>query len=381
MKKTALVLSGGGSRGAYEIGVWEALIELGIKIDLVTGTSVGSINGAFVAQKDFRLAKELWQEIETDMIFDIEKQEFAFKEAFDRLDIGSMPIDEALGYAREIFIHGGAATQGLLSMLDRYLDESRIRASSVDFGLVVTEFPSMEASFLFSDDIPHGMLSRYILASASCFPAARKCSIGDKQYIDGGYRDNLPVEMAVNRGATHIIAVDLPAAGIIRKSTIDDAIRNCEEFHMIKSAVDLGSFLVFDRANSERIMRLGYLDTMRHFGKYDGTRYTFQKGAFSRHRLMGADNAASILKMDPCLVYSEETFIQKARQAIADCSSGKGSASMHAGNPELRMHLMLHIAGSLRDEKEKSVFLQPAVMRPLMAEVQAANFLVNAGLV
>lgn len=57
MKKTALVLSGGGSRGAYEIGVWEALIELGIKIDLVTGTSVGSINGAFVAQKDFRLAE------------------------------------------------------------------------------------------------------------------------------------------------------------------------------------------------------------------------------------------------------------------------------------------------------------------------------------
>lgn len=39
--KTGLVLGGGGSRGAYEIGVWQALRELGIGIDVVTGTSVG----------------------------------------------------------------------------------------------------------------------------------------------------------------------------------------------------------------------------------------------------------------------------------------------------------------------------------------------------
>ena len=49
-KKTALVLGGGGSRGAYEAGVWQALTELGIEIDIVTGTSVGAINAAlFVA--------------------------------------------------------------------------------------------------------------------------------------------------------------------------------------------------------------------------------------------------------------------------------------------------------------------------------------------
>ncbi|MBR5229861.1 MAG: patatin-like phospholipase family protein, partial [Firmicutes bacterium] len=41
-KKTALVLSGGGSRGAYEAGACQALAELGIKIDIITGTSVGA---------------------------------------------------------------------------------------------------------------------------------------------------------------------------------------------------------------------------------------------------------------------------------------------------------------------------------------------------
>ena len=43
--KTALVLGGGGSRGAYEIGVWKALNELNIHADIVTGTSIGALNG------------------------------------------------------------------------------------------------------------------------------------------------------------------------------------------------------------------------------------------------------------------------------------------------------------------------------------------------
>ena len=58
-KKTALVLSGGGARGAYETGVWQALTELGIKIDIITGTSVGAINAAMVAQDELELAGRL----------------------------------------------------------------------------------------------------------------------------------------------------------------------------------------------------------------------------------------------------------------------------------------------------------------------------------
>ena len=52
VRRTALVLSGGGSRGAYQCGVWQALSELGIKIDIVVGVSVGAINGAMVVQGD-----------------------------------------------------------------------------------------------------------------------------------------------------------------------------------------------------------------------------------------------------------------------------------------------------------------------------------------
>ena len=46
--KRAVVLSGGGSKGSYEIGVWKALRRLHIKYDIVTGTSIGALNGALM---------------------------------------------------------------------------------------------------------------------------------------------------------------------------------------------------------------------------------------------------------------------------------------------------------------------------------------------
>ena len=56
----AVVLSGGGSKGSYQIGVWKALRKLKIKYDIVTGTSVGALNGALMVQNKFHKACKLW---------------------------------------------------------------------------------------------------------------------------------------------------------------------------------------------------------------------------------------------------------------------------------------------------------------------------------
>lgn len=380
MKKTALVLSGGGSRGAYEVGVWKALDQLGIKIDMVMGTSVGSINGALFVQGDLTVAEALWHELETHMVFDVADEEYTFKETLDKIDLGGMSADDALGYAKEIIVRGGAGTSGLESLMDHYLDEAKIRESSVDYGLVTTEYPSMEGVFLYINEIPQGQLNDHILASASCFPAVRKCVIGDKRYIDGGYRDNLPVEMAMKRGATSIIAVDLQAAGIIRKSTIESAQKECDEFHMIKSSVDLGNFLIFDKANSKKLMTLGYLDTMRHFNKYDGVRYTFEKGEFNTHQLLGADSAAYMFELDPCQIYTKDSLFAALRIAVDRRVACCDSLKDYLNNTELRGQLVLYIAKSLKAEEEKSPFMQPSLFKALRSEVQAANFLIRNGL-
>lgn len=62
--KRALVFSGGGSRGAYEIGAWKALNELGIRFQAVYGTSIGAINAGLAAQGDVEIACALWDRID-----------------------------------------------------------------------------------------------------------------------------------------------------------------------------------------------------------------------------------------------------------------------------------------------------------------------------
>ncbi|MDR3304426.1 MAG: patatin-like phospholipase family protein [Clostridiales Family XIII bacterium] len=287
-KKTALVLGGGGSRGAYEVGVWKALSELGIQFDLVVGTSVGAINGAMAAQGKLDLAVELWELLTTDMVF-------------------GLSSDSALAYAREALAKGGAETSGLQRLLEQYIDEDAVRASRVDFGLVTVEvpnaiahplpalsqmrpisaardilksprrlpeiLPSLKAHRLMKDDIEPGKLIPFIMASSACFPAAQGKIIDDKTYIDGAYHDNLPVAMALENGAERIIAVDLQATGIVRKRELAKAEEGEIDFTLIRSDWDLGNTLVFQKETSKMLIDLGYRDTMRTYGMYTGRPY------------------------------------------------------------------------------------------------------------
>ena len=67
--KRALVLSGGGAKGSYQYGVWKALKKLNIKFDIVTGTSIGAVNGAMMTLDDFDKAGEVWEKLNTKDVF------------------------------------------------------------------------------------------------------------------------------------------------------------------------------------------------------------------------------------------------------------------------------------------------------------------------
>mgnify|MGYP004526588035 FL=1 len=407
MKKTAFVLSGGGSRGAYEIGVWKALKELGTEIDMLFGTSVGAINGAMVAQNEPELAERLWKQMETSMIFDLDtgaapvqgkgEERPADKyaehasdtrtggiaatskklyddiaesvdEKLEETEIAGLPAKEAIAYAREIVLHGGAGTEGLRELLDEYIDEDRVRSSGMTYGLVVTavDFPAMHGQYLLADDIPEGRLNDYITASASCFPAARRYVIDGSSFIDGGYTDNMPVTMALQQGAERIFAVDLHAAGIVRGGTVRQA-KLQTEFHLLESSWELGSFLTFDKDNISRIIRLGYLDMMRAAGSYRGNRYAFADEAMTAHDIMGAEAAAEVFGLDPLTVYDRGSVIKALQDGL----------SMKTGT---RQELVLHIAESLDRDESDSLYIQPGAYDLLEEQVKAANFLVKSGL-
>ncbi len=266
MSKTALVLAGGGSRGSYELGAWQALRELDIDIHIVTGTSIGAINGAAIAQGDYDAAVQLWNNIETSKVIDVPVNEDA--------PLGQKIWATYQSYLVNFVKKGGTEVNSLKETLALFLDEQKVRASSVIYGLVTIEMDSKIPHELFIDDIPQGKMIDYILASASIYPAFKPHSINDVRYVDGAYHDNLPVKMALDKGATDIIAVDLDAFGVVNKEMLKLAKRAV----YIKSYWNLGPTLVFDHATIQRNIRLGYLDTLKAYGAYEGYAFTFIPG-------------------------------------------------------------------------------------------------------
>ncbi|MBC9788003.1 patatin-like phospholipase family protein [Carnobacterium maltaromaticum] len=271
-KKTALVLGGGGARGSYQIGVWQGLIELGIDFQIVTGTSVGALNGGLIVQGDYQAAKEMWQAIDTSHVLEFES-----------------PVDATSfkGYRKTVgtFVFNALRQKGISalplknSIIDRLLDEDRMRKQGIEFGIVLTEFPAMRQVSVFLDEIPQGLVSLYLLGSASFFPAMQPTKIGTKSYVDGGYHDNIPIDLAISKGATNLIVVDVKGPGITK------AIKLPAEatVHQIVSKWPLGAVLLFDGARSEFNIRLGYLETLKSYGKLAGSWYSFKNEAIVNH--------------------------------------------------------------------------------------------------
>lgn len=256
----ALVLSGGGAKGSYQVGVWKALRQLGIKIDIVTGTSAGAINGALIVQGSYWKALKIWNKLKFNNIFGKEINNDTELEVLYKI------------FAKNFLTDGGTEVKELHKLINKTLNKNRFYKSKIDYGLVTVDISNnrIKPIELQKKEIPEDKLGEYILASASCFPAFKKMVINGKEYIDGGYYDNLPINLAIKMGATEAIVVDLGAIGI-KKITK----KNIKQIN-IKPKNNLSNFLQFNPNNAKRNIKYGYNDTMKAFGKLDGNKYTFK---------------------------------------------------------------------------------------------------------
>ena len=370
--RVGLVLGGGGSRGAYECGVIKALDQLGIKADVVVGTSVGSLIGACYVQNDVESAIEMWLQMETDTIF----------------EICSDP--SSIDYFREFIRHGGASSAPLRQELDVYMDEEKIRKSPIGYGLVTTEFPSMNPKYLWKEDIPHGKLLDFMAASCAAFPAIHMYQIDGINYIDGAYANNLPVFMAREKGAKFIIAVEIDRkdSDKVEPGSAD------ETYLLIRPQFDLGFMLNFQIENTKRAMILGYLDALKAFKLLDGVKYTFKRGEFEENELIQLDYLCDILGVIPTEVYGKSSIdealrirtsalrsnytkaIENRLSTLVSLASFKSLRSI-----SLRGHLVLYILDSFREYGPDSIFATKHLMRILPGEIKAARYLLNHGIV
>ena len=129
MSKTAIVLAGGGSRGAYQLGVWKALREMGVDYQLVTGTSVGALNGTLMVQQDYEKACRVWENITSeDIVGDM---------LAEKGDLNDHQLNRI--FAREALEKGGADISYLEKFVYSLLDEEKFWNSEIDFALVTVE--------------------------------------------------------------------------------------------------------------------------------------------------------------------------------------------------------------------------------------------------
>lgn len=261
-----LVLEGGGTRGSYEVGVYKALMDENIEISGITGTSVGAINGAMFLQEDVDICEEFWRNVKPSMILDVEDEEF---QKIYGLNFKKNEIKDIFERLGDIVKNGGIGVTSLKENLDRYINEDKIRNSNIDYGIVTYDISNKEPRELFIEDIPKGMLTDYILASAS-IPIFKRDKIDGNYYIDGAVYDNLPFGMLERRGYEKIILVRIYGFGRVRK--IQD-----ENYIIISPDEDLGSMLEFDKEKIEYNMQLGYYDTIKIFRKLLGQRYYIEE--------------------------------------------------------------------------------------------------------
>lgn len=263
--KRALVLGGGGAKGAYEIGAWKAFRELGIEFDIVVGTSIGALNGALITQDKFDEAIEIWSTLSVDSILD---------QGID-LDLDFELLKEQAyryhNFLKHLIYRRSLDVKPFKELIDRSLDEDLMRNSKLEYGLCCVNISKFKPVLITLAEMEIGSVKEYLYASAACFPAFPLAEINGDKYIDGGYYDNLPIQLAQRMGADEFYCVDLST------NPLKGRYLEYENTHFIKLYHPISSFLNFQQEMSLRNIDYGYYDTLKVMGKYTGFAYTFKK--------------------------------------------------------------------------------------------------------
>lgn len=254
----AIVLSGGGGKGAYQAGVYKAIKKLGIEYDIVTGTSIGALNGFLMVQDDLFKCLWLWKHINYNKIFE------DFNDVVDEKTLKNKYFEK--------IINGGIDTKRIDKLVSRIYNPKRLYSSSIDYGVVAFDLAKLKPIIALKKEMDASTLKKYIIASATCFPVFKPQKYEKEVLVDGGYYDTTPINLAIDLGATEVVAVELKAVGLRKKVKNKDV-----KITYITPNNDLTSFLVFEKETAKKMIKFGYNDTMKVFKKFEGKKYTFKK--------------------------------------------------------------------------------------------------------
>lgn len=279
-KTYAIALEGGGAKGGYEIGVWQALDEAGIKYNAVSGTSVGALNGGLMAMRDLPRAIDAWNNMKLGKVIELdEEQEENLSRAFNG-DIGLDDVQRLIPEALEIIKNRGLDVAPLRAWVREVVDAKAIKESDVELYIATVSITDRKALEVKVNDLPEDQICDMLLASAY-HPTFKLEKLGGKFYTDGGFVDTLPLHALVTKGYKDIIAVRIPGIGHNRRFKMPDDVN----VTYIATNADLGGVLNFDAEQSRRDMAIGYLDAKRVLYGLYGKHYYIERSMTDREAL------------------------------------------------------------------------------------------------
>lgn len=305
-KDYCLVLAGGGTRGAYQVGVWKALKELDIKITAIAGTSIGAINAAFMIQGSAEKLDQMYYDIDVDNVIGTNVEIGTNKNIFSISNIAKI--------TRDFIRQKGFTNEPLETLLRQNLDIEKIYDSDIDFGMVTYSIKDHKPHELFKKEIEKENFIKYLLASA-CFPIYKAQKIGENTYLDGGLYDNMPINMLIRKGYKQFIAVDISGPGLKRSLAGKEIY-----IKLIRPNESIGGIFDFDRERIKRNVQLGYLDAMKAFCKLQGHKFCFRTDDFCKmlknfsiQTIEGLEIAASLYGMNEYTVYKPDAFFKELK--------------------------------------------------------------------
>ena len=309
MDGIGVVLAGGGSKGAYQIGVWKALIELDVikNVGAYSGTSIGALNAGLFVQGDIDRAEHLWLSITREKLMTKKISEhlemtrltqrlkdFKININFENLSIiekvkslgkdfdlqnanliskfknfphQSPNVDLSLLSERikNINLHGIYSREGIKQMMIESADFTYIGNSDIHWFAACLEIPNFKIKYFKLNKLDNDEIEKILLASSAIPIVYDPVIIKSKTYVDGGASrlgDNVPVKPIYDLGYKKIIVVHLR-----HNSIIDERLFPGVKILQIRPTQDIGNFLSgivdFSVEGVKRRIECGYNDTMR----------------------------------------------------------------------------------------------------------------------
>lgn len=210
-RKLGIVLSGGGAKGAYQIGVWKYLHEIGLDeyICCYSGASVGALNAVLMAASDVETAEKIWvKDNIKNKILHFNKVAFLKGVLKNLPKFRQNPLIWTINQAYKIYNKGLFSREGLKEIISK-IDLSKINLKSNSVFVAITKANLKDVQYPELNKMAESDIEDALLASSALPIVYPIENVNEERYRDGGIKDNIPIKPIKEKKVSDIIVVYL----------------------------------------------------------------------------------------------------------------------------------------------------------------------------